>query len=732
MRTADFKKVGEINRQNHREPRREPAGAVSDLRRLLATGTALAGVCLMTCSAIGQNWQRVGSLSGSYQPSVACSADGATVVVVAGPNSSAVIISTNYGASWTPSNPLTTNFWVSAACSANGSKIFLDSYDGPVLGPIAVSTNVGAAWTASGAPMENWSSTAGSIACSAGGNTVLAAKGIYGSADGGLLFVSTNGGAAWTQTSAPTQYWSGVACSADGIKMVATSGNAAFLGKTTAGGIFISTNAGATWTHTSAPTNNWTSVASSADGAKLVAAYGGLLPGSPYYATGAIYTSTDSGATWTPSSAPTMNWLQVVSSADGTKLAALTGVLEDRINSLWISTNSGAAWTAAWTVPFGAPPTAMAMSADGTSLVAASGSFVAANGSIYLLEGAAPAMSPPQILGITDLETVQLSFTVPTRALLTVVASGTLPLVYQWQFGGTNLPGATNANFVISSTAMTDAGDYQVIVTNAFGSVTSAIARIEVLPPLPMAPFVNSMSLRSEVPPGGEAFFLVSPVGTQPFFYQWMFNGANLPGQTNSSLTVPNVQVSGDYQVSVSNSLGGVIIDFPFTLQNAPLIVFLPTSPAIFPGGSATFSVGVIGAPPFSYQWSFSGTNITDATNSTFTIPDVQPADAGSYTVVVSNSFGSVNDSPYTLTIATNPPGPMLETPQLSAQPPGMFAFGWSALIGQKYKVQSKGDLSQTNWIDVGSEMTATNGFLSIIDPVGTNSQRFYRAVLLR
>src|SRR6267378_267177 len=69
------------------------------------------------------------------------------------------------------------------------------------------------------------------------------------------------------------------------------------------------------WTQTSAPNNGgWDGVASSADGTKLVSV---IWPGS-------IYTSTNSGATWTNTSAPNKNWGAVASSADGTKLAAAT------------------------------------------------------------------------------------------------------------------------------------------------------------------------------------------------------------------------------------------------------------------------------------------------------------------------------------------------------------------------------------------------------------------------
>jgi hypothetical protein len=77
------------------------------------------------------------------------------------------------------------------------------------------------------------------------------------------------------------------------------------------GSIYTSTNGGVTWKQTSAPTNYWTSVASSADGNRLTAAFAG-----------GICTSTNSGETWTQNAAP-IGWMFVGSSADGGKLVAV-------------------------------------------------------------------------------------------------------------------------------------------------------------------------------------------------------------------------------------------------------------------------------------------------------------------------------------------------------------------------------------------------------------------------
>jgi hypothetical protein len=81
-------------------------------------------------------------------------------------------------------------------------------------------------------------------------------------------------------------------------------------------------------------------------------------------------------------------------------------------------------------------------------------------------------------------------------ATLTVVATGEAPLLYRWNFRGTNLPAATatNATLSISALSANQFGPYFVIVSNAFGAVTS---RVATLYPLPVRPLLSSPTVIS-------------------------------------------------------------------------------------------------------------------------------------------------------------------------------------------------------------------------------------------
>ena len=82
--------------------------------------------------------------------------------------------------------------------------------------------------------------------------------------------------------------------------------------------------------------------------------------------------------------------------------------------------------------------------------------------------------------------------------------------------------------------------------------------------------------------------------------------------------------------------LGGIV--FSATIAKAqPVITNQPATQAVLVGTNVTFSVGVSGTGPFSYQWLSNNDNVAYATNSTLALTNVQLASAGNYSVVVTN-----------------------------------------------------------------------------------------------
>ncbi|MBI2512902.1 MAG: immunoglobulin domain-containing protein [Opitutae bacterium] len=91
---------------------------------------------------------------------------------------------------------------------------------------------------------------------------------------------------------------------------------------------------------------------------------------------------------------------------------------------------------------------------------------------------------------------------------------------------------------------------------------------------------------------------------------------------------------------------------------NVPVIATQPASVSVNTGGSASFSVSATGEGTLTYQWKKNNVDIAGATNATYTLSSVASTDAASYSVVVTNSWGSTTSSLATLTITTPPPPP--------------------------------------------------------------------------
>jgi len=162
--------------------------------------------------------------------------------------------------------------------------------------------------------------------------------------------------------------------------------------------------------------------------------------------------------------------------------------------------------------------------------------------------------------------------------------------------------------FTINNIGATNAGNYSVVVTSPYGSITSSVAVLY------LSPAITSQPASQIVAVGSSPSFTVAVVGSGPFGYELYFAGTNLvQSSTNSTLMLPNVSTNntGNYTVVVTNNYGSV------TSQVATLTVALPPSVNIQPaiqtnlaGTAVTFSATVAGIGPFSYQWQFNGTNL--------------------------------------------------------------------------------------------------------------------------
>lgn len=165
--------------------------------------------------------------------------------------------------------------------------------------------------------------------------------------------------------------------------------------------------------------------------------------------------------------------------------------------------------------------------------------------------------------------------------------------------------------------------------------------------------FLQNRLLSRTAVMSGATFFRIEATGAWPLFYQWRFNGTNLPGATKEVLALSNLQPSqaGMYSVWVYNNFGLVSSD-AVGLTLLPLkTTQQPAGQTVPVGNTVSFTVAVQGLSPLVYQWRLNGGEITGATNSTLTLTNVQMSQAGAYSVVASNAHGSIVSSEATLTV---------------------------------------------------------------------------------
>ena len=243
-----------------------------------------------------------------------------------------------------------------------------------------------------------------------------------------------------------------------------------------------------------------------------------------------------------------------------------------------------------------------------------------------------------------------------STASFSVVATGAPTLTYHWKFNGNPVSGGTTATLTLTNVSDSQAGDYTVVVAgNGSGSVTNTPpAVLTVLNP----PVINSQPQNQVVTNGDQAIFSVGANGTN-LTYQWSSNSTPLFGETNSVLFIDPVLISdaASYSVVISNPDGSA------TSTNALLTVVeqqLATSQSIaVPINTCTnltFTVVTHGTDlPLTYQWYLNG-NPVGTDSASYTITDVQFADAGTYSVVVSDSQGASATTMASITVTDPPP----------------------------------------------------------------------------
>jgi subtilisin-like proprotein convertase family protein len=176
---------------------------------------------------------------------------------------------------------------------------------------------------------------------------------------------------------------------------------------------------------------------------------------------------------------------------------------------------------------------------------------------------------------------------------------------------------------------------------------------------------ITAHAASASVATGQAATFSIAVNGTAPFTYQWYKNGAAIAGAISSTYQISSMQTAnaGVYSALISNSAGSTTSDSAtISLASAPVLTTQPVSQTATAGTSVTFTAGASGAPAPTYQWQKGGVNISGATGTSYVIASAAAGDASTYTVVATNSAGSVTSAGAVLTV-----NPVNTAPTISA-----------------------------------------------------------------
>lgn len=237
-------------------------------------------------------------------------------------------------------------------------------------------------------------------------------------------------------------------------------------------------------------------------------------------------------------------------------------------------------------------------------------------------------------------------------ATLGGAATGSAPLQYQWRRNGAPVSGATNATLSFNAVSAADAGTYDLVAANAYGTVSSAPAVLTVNR-RPQA--ITFTSPPAYVPAGGSVFLEASASSGLPVILNLVSGGASLTGNVLTGLTgnvVVRATQDGDERHAPAPA-----VERTFNFLTGGQAAFISSPPAdreIDSGGSVTLRAAALGVPAPTFQWSKDGAALAGATTASLTLGPLSLVDAGRYTVTATNPLG-VSAATATLAVRAAP-----------------------------------------------------------------------------
>lgn len=298
--------------------------------------------------------------------------------------------------------------------------------------------------------------------------------------------------------------------------------------------------------------------------------------------------------------------------------------------------------------------------------------------------------------------------------------------------GDANLGGTTNSTAkVIANSFLPSAGlagffgGYNMSTTNTSGLVMNAWSSTNPCLPVCDWSLLGQMSEQplSDVP--GQSRYTWSANPTDPTVVVYYIFGTSLLWPYASPTAAQWITVDQSlnqmyYATNVAISTAGIL-----SMPCAPAIVQQTTNQTVIAGKNVTFSAVATGTPTLTYQWYLNGTTQeSGAVSSSLQLPAVTAAQNGSYSVIVSNQYGSATSISATLTV--------LPPPQMTAQSSnGNMQLSASGVPGDPYWLQSTFSLTPPiSWLTIATNNADQTGLVQFTNGFTGGTNQFYRIVV--
>jgi len=286
-------------------------------------------------------------------------------------------------------------------------------------------------------------------------------------------------------------------------------------------------------------------------------------------------------------------------------------------------------------------------------------------------------------------------------------------LGYQWFFNNVGLSAVSVPALSLINLSATNTGNYFIVVTNSVGTVTSSVATLTV---------VNPPVLKIGSIPPSTVQLTANTITNLTYVVQ---SATNLVNPFWVSILTNNTGLNGliSFQTNTMAALSQFYrLYFPSPFPLPPQITQQPQSMTVLAGQSRALTVSA-NDPGAGYQWFFNNSSASVATTPLLNLTNISLANAGTYTVVVTNALGAATSTVVTLNVAVPP------VLKLAASIPGSIQLSANSVTGLTYLVQMATNLMKPIWQSVVTNNTGINGAVNFQTNTTATKSQYFRLV---